>query len=91
MRKSRLAIPRRYTVGRSQRVIAKGPATPSWLAAGRAEGLDTVCFRYHVEDAFSNALVHPDGGSNSHGVMSCRRVFPFMAHPNRVARSGEVY
>jgi hypothetical protein len=36
-------------------------------------------------------LVHPDGGSNSLGVMSCRRVFPFMAHRNRVATFGEVY
>jgi hypothetical protein len=38
-----------------------------------------------------NALVHPDGDPNSFGVMSCRRVCPFLAQPNRVATSGEVY
>jgi len=44
-----------------------------------------------AKHAPAEVLVHPDGGPNSLGIMSCRRVFPFIVHPNRVATSGEVY
>jgi hypothetical protein len=45
----------------------------------------------HGHPVRDRPLLHPDGDPNSFGVMSCRRVFPFLAQPNRVATSSEVY
>src|SRR5450432_1555150 len=58
------------------------------LARADFEDLTEIDHGHPVRD---RPLVHPDADPNSLGVMSCRRVFPFLAQPNRVATSGEVY
>ena len=58
------------------------------LARADSDHLAEIDHGHPVRD---RPLVHPDGDPNSFGVMSCRRVFPFLAQPNLVATSGEVY
>src|SRR5450432_4167572 len=70
-----------------QRVRMPGIAE-NGLARADFDDLAEIDHGHPVRD---RPLVHPDGGPNSLAVMSCRRVFAFLAQPNRVATSGEVY